>query len=164
MLRDILVMVPTIIVTIIVGIMSARKRKKAMNKVMTDKKCLRELEFRILTAHSDTDIKLSFLSKYAPPTYDVFLFDDYIAFTTGLVMGFGESIPDEIEIKDINFACMKYIFKTDFLLINYNRKTKEPSQFYIEGKKEDLLYIKNFIEERIRRPKIIDLTDGDQTE
>ena len=168
MLREILVMVPTIVVTIIVGIMSARKRKRDINKVLSGKKYLREFECRIMAAYSDTDIKLSFLSKYAPPTYDVFLFDDYIAFTTGLVMGLGESIPNEIELKDINFAKMKNIFQTDLLVVNYIKpedgsEAQEASQLYIEGRKEELLFIKNFIEERIQRPKIVDLTGEDQT-
>ena len=161
---------PIILFTLVLGIISVRKRKQDINKVLAGKKCLREFEFRIMAAYSDTDIKLSFLSKYAPPTYDVFLFDDYIAFTTGLVMGLGESIPDEIELKNINFAKMKNIFQTDLLVVNYNVKPKDESrsneafQFYMEGKKEDLLYIRKFLEERMNRPQIIDLTGGNQTE
>ena len=112
-----------------------------------------------MIADSDSEVKLTLFQR-AVPSYDVLLFDDHIAFATGSVMGFGESIPEEIEIKDINFASMKYILKTDLLLVNYNRKAKEPSQFYMEGKKEDLLFIKNFIEERNGRPKVIDLTEN----
>ena len=154
-----LIFFPILIIFVVIGeIMSARKRDKDRNKALAGKQCIREFECVIMNAYSDTDIKLSFFSKSAPPTYNVLLFEDHIAFTTGFVMGFGESTPDELEIKDINFARMKYIFKTDFLLINYNRKTKEPSNLYMEGKKEDLLYIMNFIEERNGRPKIVDLT------
>ncbi|MBP5435542.1 hypothetical protein J6Z39_06955 [bacterium] len=145
-------------VFVIVGeIMEYRKREKDINKASAGKQCIREFEFIIMMADSDSEVKLT-LFKRAIPSYNVLLFDDHIAFVTGFVMGFGESIPDEIEINDINFACMKYILKTDLLLVNYNRKAKEPSQFYMEGKKEDLLFIKNFIEERNGRPKIIDLT------
>lgn len=170
MLREILVMVPTIVVTIMVGIMSARKRKRDINKVLSGKKYLREFECGISAAKNDSDVKSALLGLYNFPVYNVFLFNDHIAFTTGLVMGLGESIPDEIELKDINFAKMKNIFQTDLLVVNYNVKPKDESrsnevfQFYMEGKKEDLLFIKNFIEERMNRPKIIDLTGGDQTE
>jgi hypothetical protein len=154
-----------LIIFVVIGeIMSARKRDKDRNKALAGKQCIREFECFIMIAYSDADIKLSFLSKYAPATYNVLLFEDHIAFTTGFVAGFGESIPDEIEIRDINFARMKNIFKTDFLLINYNRKAKESSNLYMEGKKEDLLYIKKFLEERMHRPQVIDLTGGDQTE
>jgi hypothetical protein len=159
MLRDIfMIYIPTIVITVIAGIMSARKRKKDINKVLAGKKCLREFECGISAAEYDNEVKSAILGLYNFPKYNVFLFEDHLAFATGLVMGFGESIPDEIEIKDINFACMKYILKTDLLLVNYNRKAKESSQFYMEGKKEDLLFIKNFIEERNGRPKVIDLT------
>ncbi|MBP5591616.1 hypothetical protein J6Y50_07175 [bacterium] len=170
MLREILVMVPTIVVTIMVGIMSARKRKRDINKVLSGKKYLREFECGISAAKNDSDVKSALLGLYNFPVYNVFLFNDHIAFTTGLVMGLGESIPDEIELKDINFAKMKNIFQTDLLVVNYNVKPKDESrsneafQFYMEGKKEDLLYIKNFIEERMHRPQIIDLTGRDQTE
>lgn len=168
MLREILVMVPTIIITIIVGIMSARKRKRDINKVISGKKYLREFECGISAAKNDSDVKSAIFGLYNFPIYNVFLFDDHIAFTTGLVIGLGESIPDEIEIKDINFVSMKNIFQTDLLAIKHNAKPKDESisqeafQFYMEGKKEDLLFIKNFIEERMHKPQIIDLTGGDQ--
>ena len=170
MLRDILAMVSIIIITIIVGIMSARKRKRDINKVLSGKKYLREFECGISAAKNDSDVKSALLGLYNFPIYNVFLFNDHIAFATGLVMGLGESIPNEIELKDINFAKMKNIFQTDLLVVNYNVKPKDESrsnevfQFYMEGKKEDLLFIKNFIEERMNRPKIIDLTGEDQTE
>ena len=170
MLREILVMVPTIVVTIIVGIMSARKRKRDINKVLSGKKYLHEFECGISAAKNDSDVKSAILGLYNFPVYNVFLFNNHIAFTTGLVMGLGESIPDEIELKNINFAKMKNIFQTDLLVVNYNVKPKDESrsneafQFYMEGKKEDLLYIKNFIEERMNRPKIVDLTGEKQTE
>ena len=147
-----------LVIFVIVGeIMDYRKREKNRNKALAGKQCIREFECVIMIADSDSEVKLTLFQR-AVPSYDVLLFDDHIAFATGSVMGFGESIPEEIEIKDINFACMKYILKTDLLLVNYNRKAKEPSQFYMEGKKEDLLFIKNFIEERNGRPKVIDLT------
>ena len=154
-----LILFPFLVIFVIVGeIMEYRKREKDINKASAGKKCLREFEFGISGAENDSNVKFALLGRYNFPRYNVLLFDDHIAFVAGFVMGFGESIPDEIEIKDINFACMKYILKTDLLLINYNRKAKEPSQFYMEGKKEDLLFIKNFIEERNGRPKVIDLT------
>lgn len=161
MLREILVMVPTIVVTIIVGIMSARKRKRDINKVLSGKKYLREFECRISAAKNDSDVKSALLGLYNFPTYNVFLFDDGIAFATGLVLNRG--VPDEIEIKDINFVIMKNIFQTDLLVVNYIKpedgsEAQEASQLYMEGRKEELLFIKNFIEERIQRPKVIDLT------
>ena len=155
-----LILFPILVIFVVVGkIMEYRKREKDINKASAGKQCIREFECVIMIADSDSEVKLTLFQR-AIPSYNVLLFDDHIAFVTGFVMGFGESIPEEIEIKDINFACMKYILKTDLLLVNYNRKAKEPSQFYMEGRKEDLLFIKNFIEERNGRPKIIDLTEN----
>ena len=155
-----LILFPILVIFVIVGeIMEYRKREKDINKASAGKKCFREFECVIMIADRDSEVKLTLFQR-ATPSYNVLLFEDHLAFVTGFVMGFGESIPDEIEIKDINFACMKYILKTDLLLINYNRKAKEPSQFYMEGKKEDLLFIKNFIEEQNGRPKVIDLTEN----
>ena len=70
----------------------------------------------------------------------------------------------EIEIQDINFIKMTKVLLEEMLQVNFNEVsksgTKKEMALYLKGGKEDLLYIKNFIEERLNRPQVIDLTDG----
>ena len=68
----------------------------------------------------------------------------------------------EIKIKDINSIKLKKVLWEEILQVNYNEISKSGADnvatFYLKGDKEDLLCIKNFIEERMNRPQIIDLT------
>ena len=99
-----LILFPILVIFVIVGeIMEYRKREKDINKASAGKKCFREFECVIMIADSDSEVKLTLFQR-ATPSYNVLLFEDHLAFVTGFVMGFGESIPDEIEIKDINFV------------------------------------------------------------
>ena len=72
-------------------------------------------------------------------------------------------------LEDIHFVKMEKLLGKNLLLVNYTDKLNDikgykQTQIYVKGKTEDLLYIKNFIEERIQRPKVIDLTDDGKTE
>lgn len=157
-----------ILITFIFGVMSSNKRKKERNKALKCNKTIKEIECEIIDVADDLSTKITLSFNYSA-VFDVLIFEEHIAFITGCVVG---SYQPEIEIKDINFVRMKNIFRTDLLLINHNAKYKDeskskekyPCQFYLRAKKEELLYIKNFIEERINKPKVIDLTGGDQTE
>ncbi|MBO4698896.1 hypothetical protein J5690_04710 [bacterium] len=93
----------------------------------------------------------------------VMLYEQSIVLTTGL-----ETLQDEIMIDDIEFVSIKQLSFIDHLYIR-QRVQKIPhkeiwSELYLNGDKKDLLYIKKFIEERMHKPQIIDLTGGDPTE
>ena len=95
----------------------------------------------------------------------IFLFADSL----GLAMDYTTKNAPEIMLEDIHFVKMEKLLGKNLLLVNYTDKLNDikgykQTQIYVKGKTEDLLYIKNFIEERMNRPKIIDLTGGDQTE
>lgn len=85
---------------------------------------------------------------------NVLLFHDRIGLVTEKAL--------EIGIKDINSITMKKVLWEEILQVNYNEISKSGADniatFYLKGDKEDLLCIKNFIEERMNRPQIIDLT------
>ncbi len=157
-----------VLITFIFRVISSNKRKKERNKAVEYNKSIKEIECEIIDVADDLSTKITLSFNYSA-VFDVLIFEDHIAFITGCVIG---SYQPEIEIKDINFVRMKNIFQTDLLLINHNAKYKDeskskekyPPQFYLKGSKEDLLYIKNFIEEKMNRPKIIDLTGRDQME
>lgn len=96
----------------------------------------------------------------------VMLYEKSIVIATG-----SEVFQPEIMINDIEAVSMKRLAFDDHLYIRHTvtadikAKYEETCpEIYLKGKKEDLLFIKNFIEERMHRPQIIDLTGGDQTE
>ena len=167
MLFDVFLIVFLTIVFFATVILNFRENGKEKAKFLANKQCIKEIECRIVDFADNMYVKLTF--SYSP-VFEMLIFEDSIAFVTGHVIG--GSYQPEIEIKDINFVRMENIYQTDLLLINHNAKykdenkskTKYPSQFYLRAKEEDLLFIKNFIEERIDRPKVIDLTGGNQTE
>ena len=167
MLFDVFLIGFLTIVFFVTVILNFRENGKEKAKFLANKQSIKEIECRIVDFADNMYAKLTF--SYSP-VFEMLIFEDSIAFVTGYVIG--GSYQPEIELKDINFVRMENIFQTDLLLINHNAKykdeskskTKYPSQFYLRAKKEDLLYIKNFIEERMNRPKIVDLTGGDQTE
>ena len=96
----------------------------------------------------------------------VMLYEKSIVIATG-----SEVFQPEIMINDIETVSMKRLAFEDHLYIRHTvtadikAKYKETCpEIYLKGKKEDLLYIKKFLEDRMHRPQIIDLTGGDQTE
>ena len=167
MLFDVFLIVFLTIVFFATVILKFREGERERGKFLANKQCIKEIECRIIDFADNMYVKLTF--SYSP-VFEMLIFEDRIAFVTGHVIG--GSYQPEIEIKDINFVRMKNIFQTDLLLINHNAKYKDeskskekyPCQFYLRAKKEELLYIKNFIEERIQRPKVIDLTEDGKTE
>ena len=95
----------------------------------------------------------------------IFLFADSLV----LAMDYTTKNAPEIMLENIHFVKMEKLLGKNLLLVNYTDKLNDikghkRTQIYVKGKTEDLLYVKNFIEERMNRPKIVDLTGGDQTE
>ena len=105
------------------------------------------------------------MSRWGTSVY-VLLYNDVIKFTFA-----NEKYLPEIAVKDIEIIFIKRVLGEDLLYIKHKVSPEKKVQyketypeFYLSGDKEDLLYIKDFIEERMNRPKIVDLTGGDQTE
>lgn len=142
------------------------KRKKQKRASFLKNKPLAEFDCDIIDGVDKVQATLLTTNRFYRTSACVMLYEKSIVIATG-----SEVLQPEIMINDIETVSMKRLAFEDHLYIRHTvtadikAKYKETCpEIYLKGKKEDLLFIKNFIEERIQRPKIIDLTGGDQTE
>ncbi|MBP5435544.1 hypothetical protein J6Z39_06965 [bacterium] len=145
---------------IVLEIWSRKTQNKKTKELQAKEKPLKILEYcKISFGYNDEHSARAAVlgGRMKVPLCNVLLFQDHIGLVTEKAL--------EIKIKDINSIKMKKVLWEEILQVNYNEISKNGSEnsatFYLKGDKEDLLYIKNFIEERLNRPQIIDLTDGD---
>ncbi len=139
-----------------------QKRKKHRSLLLKNKP-IAEFDCDIINGTDKVQAALLATHRFYRTHACVMLYEQSIVLATGL-----EKLQDEIMIDDIESVSIKRLSLIDHLYVR-QRIRKIPhkeslNEFYLNGEKEDLLYIKNFIEERMHRPQIIDLTGGDQTE
>lgn len=154
-----------IVVTLfILNRLDAKKKKQEKKKYVESEKPLYELNCSIIISKDIVQARHISMSRWGTSVY-VLLYNDVIKFTFA-----NEKYLPEIAVKDIEIIFIKRVLGEDLLYIKHKVSPEKKAQyketypeFYLSGEKEDLLYIKNFIEERMHRPQIIDLTGGDQT-
>ena len=142
------------------------KRKKQKRASFLKNKPLAEFDCDIIDGVDKVQATLLTTNRFYRTSACVMLYEKSIVLATGV-----EASQSEIMINDIEAVSMKRLAFEDHLYIRHTvtadikAKYKETCpEIYLKGNKEDLLYIKKFLEDRMHRPKVIDLTGGDQTE
>lgn len=143
-----------LVVYMIYWLWTSRKRKEQKQKLFKEG-FLAEFECELIPGIDKVASRLA-LAYGAGVKSNVMLFDNHIAFATGVI---GDWQP-EIIIADINSLKMEKLLWKELLFIDHNAKfveegkpQKYENQFYLSGDKEELLYIKDFIEERMLKAK-----------
>ncbi|MBR4532628.1 hypothetical protein IKO70_09510 [bacterium] len=145
------------IALIVFEIWYSNKKEKKTNELKAKEKPLKIFEYCKVAFGYNDELSAKSVALGGPGVVwgNVLLFQNRIGIVTENVL--------EIEIKDINFIKMKKVLLEEMLQVNFNEisksGTKKEMALYLKGSKEDLLYIKNFIEERLNRPQVIDLTE-----
>ena len=149
---------------IILGvILDNKKRKREVKRLESEKKSIKSFECNLVDG---SDVLSSHLGAVGPTILcNVLLFDDHIGLATDYILS---KWPSKIMMQEINFVRIEKLLGNELLLINYTKRSEDGAkqstfQFYLKDEIDILLCIKNFIEERMNRPQIIDLTGGDQT-
>lgn len=142
---------------IVAEIWSRKKQNAKTKELQAKEKPVKILEYcKISFGYNDEhSARVAVLGgRIHVPLCNVLLFQDRIGLVTENAL--------EIKIKDINSIKLKKVLWEEILQVNYNEISKSGADnvatFYLKGDKEDLLCIKDFIEERMNRPQIIDLT------
>ena len=153
-----------VIALFILNRIDSKKKKQEKKKYVELEKPLYELSCSMIISKNIVQARHISMSRWGTSVY-VLLYNDVIKFTFA-----NEKYLPEIAVKDIEIIFIKRVLGEDLLYIKHKVSPEKKAQyketypeFYLSGDKEDLLYIKNFIEERMQRPKIVDLTGGDQT-
>lgn len=133
-----------------------QKRKKHRSLLLKNKP-IAEFDCDIINGTDKVQASLLATHSFYRIHACVMLYEQSIVLATGL-----ETLQDEIMINDIEFVSIKQLSFIDHLYIR-QRVQKIPhkeiwGELYLNGDKKDLLYIKKFIEERMHRPQVIDLT------
>lgn len=134
----------------------SNKKEKKTNELKAKEKPLKIFEYCKVALGYNDELSAKSVALGGPGVVwgNVLLFQNRIGIVTENAL--------EIEIQDINFIKMTKVLLEEMLQVNFNEVsksgTKKEMALYLKGGKEDLLYIKNFIEERLNRPQIIDLT------
>ena len=143
------------VLVIVAEIWASNKREKKTNELKAKEEPLKIFEyFRIAFGYNDEhSVRSAAISGWA-------VWCSLLLFQNRMVIVAETTL--EIEIKNINFVKMRKVMLEEFLQVCYNEisesgTTREKAVF-LQGIDKDMLYIKNFIEERMNRPKIIDLT------
>ncbi len=154
-----------VIALFILNRLEAKKKNQEKKKYLELEKPLYELSCSVIISNNIVQARHISMSRWGTSVY-VLLYNDVIKFTFA-----NEKYLPEIMVKDIEIILIKRILGEDLLYIKHKVSPEKKAQyketypeFYLSGDKEDLLYIKNFIEGRMNKPKIIDLTGEDQTE
>ncbi len=140
-----------LIFLVVATIIGNNKRKKQKKKLTKDG-CMNEFNCELVIGGDKVMSRMIILRNHTVSS-NVLLFDDHVAFATGAT----KEWQPEIMISDINFVKMEKLLWKDLLFIDHNAKFEEKgktkskyvNQFYLSGDKEELLYIKDFIEERM---------------
>ena len=141
---------------IVTEIWYSNRKEKKTNELTAKEKPLKIFEyFNVFKGENEVSPQMIVLChRNYCISCNILLFKNRIVFVTESML--------EIELKDINSANIKKAFGEELLKINYSEisesGTKKEMSLYLQGSDENMLYIKNFIEERMDRPKIIDLT------
>ena len=144
------------IAVIVIEIRYSNKKEKKTNELKAKEKPLKIFEYCKIACGYNDELSAKSVALGGPGIVwgNVLLFQNRIVIVTVEAL--------EIEIKDINFVKMRKVMLEEMLQVNFNEISKSGTQnemaLYLKGGKEDLLCIKNFIEERMNRPQIIDLT------
>ena len=154
-----------VVALFILNRLDAKKKKQEKKKYVESEKPLYELSCSMIISKDIVQARHISMSRWGTSVY-VLLYNDVIKFTFA-----NEKYLPEIAVKDIEIIFIKRVLGEDLLYIKHKVSPEKKVQyketypeFYLSGDKEDLLYIKDLIEERMNRPKIVDLTGGDQTE
>ena len=144
------------VLVIVAEIWASNKKEKKTTELKAKEKPLKIFEYCKIACGYNDELSAKSVALGGPGIVwgNVLLFQNRIVIVTVDAL--------EIEIKDINFVKMRKVMLEEMLQVNFNEISKSGTQnemaLYLKGGKEDLLCIKNFIEERMNRPKIIDLT------
>ena len=134
----------------------SNKKKKKTNELKAKEKPLKIFEYCKVALGYNDELSAKSVALGGPGVVwgNVLLFQNRIGIVTENAL--------EIEIQDINFIKMTKVLLEEMLQVSFNEisksGTKKEMALYLKGGKEDLLYIKNFIEKKLNRPQIIDLT------
>ena len=141
------------------------KKEKIRNSFLKNKP-IAEFDCDLIDGIDKVQATLLATNSFYRTHASVMLYEKSIVIATG-----SEVFQPEIMINDIEAVSMKRLAFDDHLYIRHTvtadikaRYKETCPEIYLKGKKEDLLYIKKFLEERMHRPQVIDLTGGDQTE
>ena len=141
---------------IVIEIWYSNKKEKKTNELKAKEKPLKIFEYCKMAFGYNDELSARSVALGGPGVIwgNVLLFQNRVVVVTEDAL--------EIEIKDINFIKMRKVLLEEMLQVNFNEisksGTKNEMALYLKGGKDDLLYIKKFIEERMNRPQIIDLT------
>lgn len=141
------------------------KRKKQKRASFLKNKPLAEFNCDVIEGVDKVQATLLTTNRFYRTNACIMLYEKSIVLATGI-----EAFQPEIMINDIEAVSMKRLAFEDHLYIRHTitadlkAKYKTCPEIYLKGNKEDLIYIQRFLEERMHRPKINDLTDGNQTE
>jgi len=152
------------VIFIVMEIWYRNKQGKKTKELSAKEKPVKIFEYcKIFYTYDESSAKSQVLFSHPASVVpcDVLLFQDHI----GLVAANGYGIhTNDVKIKDVNSVTIKKILWEKVLYVNYDEVSETGSvkniTFCLEGDLEDLSYIRNFIEERMTRPQVIDLTDG----
>ena len=134
----------------------SNKKEKKTNELKAKEKPLKIFEYCKVALGYNDELSAKSVALGGPGVVwgNVLLFQNRIGIVTENAL--------EIEIQDINFIKMTKVLLEEMLQVSFNEisksGTKKEMALYLKGGKEDLLYIKNFIEKKLNRPQIIDLT------
>ena len=143
------------IVVFVVEIRAGNKREKRAKELTAKEKPLKIIEHRRISfGYNDERFVRSVATKGWAVICDILLFQNRMVIVAKSTL--------EIEMKDINFVEIRKVMLDEFLQICYNETsengTTREKAIFLLGIDDNMLYIKNFIEERMNRPQIIDLT------
>ena len=154
-----------VIALFILNRIDSKKKKQEKKKYVELEKPLYELSCSMIISKNIVQARHISMSRWGMSVY-VLLYNDVIKFTFA-----NEKYLPEIMVKDIEIILIQRVLGEDLLYIKHKVSPEKKAQyketypeFYLSGDKEELVYIKDFIEERMHRPQVIDLTGGDQTE
>ena len=140
-----------IVIVIILSIIETRNKKKQRKKLMEGKGAyIDEIHCDLILGESKALARLALLRNFQVDC-DLLLYNDRIVFAT-IVPG-SKNWQPEIMIKDIKCLKMERVLWKDILFFHHETPPGKPSgyeqKFYIGGAlKEELLYIKDFVEKR----------------
>ncbi|HRZ78621.1 MAG TPA: hypothetical protein P5044_01325 [bacterium] len=144
------------IIYLIISIRISRRRKK---QKLLKEGYLAEFDCELISALDKVASRVV-LAYQSGMKSNVLLFDNHIAFATGVT---GDWQP-EIMISEINSVKMEKLLWKELLFIDHNAKfveegktKKYENQFYLSGDKDELLYIKDFIEERMSKSNLLQI-------
>jgi hypothetical protein len=143
-----------VIIAVFYEIRMSKRRKKQREKFI-EKDCLAEFNCDIILGIDKVQAKLLLAQNVGTPT-NVILYDKNIVLATG-----EENRLPEIMIENIEKIYMAKLVWKDVLFIEHHVSAEKKAKysntypkFYLSGDKEELLYIKDFIEERMNGLRI----------